>query len=194
MKKYWNLFWIMLKIGLFTFGGGYAMIALIEAELVSKRNWIEKNEFLDIIAIAESTPGPIAINAATYVGYRKLGILGALTATVAICIPSFGIIYAISLFFDAFLSFQPVANAFRGIQVCVIWLILSAGIKLLKQLKKTAFNAVILFGVMLGMILCTLFSIKFSTIFYILISGGIGVLLYLIRLLRKKNGQKEGEP
>ncbi|MBR2019393.1 MAG: chromate transporter [Clostridia bacterium] len=194
MKKYWNLFWIMLKIGLFTFGGGYAMIALIEAELVSKRNWIEKNEFLDIIAIAESTPGPIAINAATYVGYRKLGILGALTATVAICIPSFGIIYAISLFFDTFLSFQPVANAFRGIQVCVIWLILSAGIKLLKQLKKTAFNAVILFGVMLGMILCTLFSIHFSTIFYILISGGIGVLLYLIRLLRKKNGQKEGEP
>ena len=194
MKKYWNLFWTMLKIGLFTFGGGYAMIALIEAELVSKRNWIEKNEFLDIIAIAESTPGPIAINTATYVGYRKLGVLGALTATVAICIPSFGIIYAISLFFDAFLSFQPVANAFRGIQVCVIWLILSAGIKLLKQLKKTAFNAVILFGVMLGMILCTLFSIHFSTIFYILISGGIGVLLYLIRLLRKKNGQKEGEP
>ena len=194
MKKYWNLFWIMLKIGLFTFGGGYAMIALIEAELVSKRNWIEKNEFLDIIAIAESTPGPIAINTATYVGYRKLGILGALTATVAICIPSFGIIYAISLFFDTFLSFQPVANAFRGIQVCVIWLILSAGIKLLKQLKKTAFHAVILFGVMLGMILCTLFSIHFSTIFYILISGGIGVLLYLIRLLRKKNGQKEGEP
>ena len=170
------------------------MIALIEAELVSKRNWIEKNEFLDIIAIAESTPGPIAINTATYVGYRKLGILGALTATVAICIPSFGIIYAISLFFDTFLSFQPVANAFRGIQVCVIWLILSAGIKLLKQLKKTAFHAVILFGVMLGMILCTLFSIHFSTIFYILISGGIGVLLYLIRLLRKKNGQKEGEP
>ena len=194
MKKYWNLFWTMLKIGLFTFGGGYAMIALIEAELVSKRNWIEKNEFLDIIAIAESTPGPIAINTATYVGYRKLGVLGALTATVAICIPSFGIIYAISLFFDAFLSFQPVANAFRGIQVCVIWLILSAGIKLLKQLKQTAFNAVILFGVMLGMILCTLFSIHFSTIFYILISGGIGVLLYLIRLLRKKNGQKEGEP
>ena len=170
------------------------MIALIEAELVSKRNWIEKNEFLDIIAIAESTPGPSAINTATYVGYRKLGILGALTATVAICIPSFGIIYAISLFFDTFLSFQPVANAFRGIQVCVIWLILSAGIKLLKQMKQTAFNAVILFGVMLGMILCTLFSINFSTIFYILISGGIGVLLYLIRLLRKKNGQKEGEP
>ena len=194
MKKYWNLFWTMFKIGLFTFGGGYAMIALIEAELVSKKNWIEKTEFLDLIAIAESTPGPIAINAATYIGYRTLGAIGAFTATVAICLPSFGIIYAISLFFDTFLSFQPVANAFRGIQVCVIWLILSAGIKLLKQMKRTAFNAFILFGVMLGMILCTLFSIHFSTIFYILISGGIGVLLYLIRLLRKKNGQKEGEP
>ena len=191
VKKYVALFWTMLKIGLFTFGGGYAMIALIESELVSKKEWLERNEFLDLIAVAESTPGPIAINAATYIGYRRLGFWGALTATVAICIPSFVILYVISLFFDAFLSFTLIANAFRGIQVCVIWLILSAGIKMWKQLKKTVFNAVILCGVMLGMLICTLFSVKFSTIFYILISGGIGLLLYLLSLLQKKNRRKE---
>lgn len=183
----------MLKIGLFTFGGGYAMIALIESELVSKKKWIERNEFLDLVAIAESTPGPIAINAATYIGYRKLGISGALTATVAICIPSFAIIYAISLVFDAFLSFTLIANAFRGIQVCVIWLILSSGIKMLKQLKKTLLNVVILSGVILGMLICTVLSVKFSTIFYILISGGIGLLAYLIRLLSKKGQRKENK-
>ena len=194
MKKYVALFWTMLKIGLFTFGGGYAMIALIESELVSKRKWLERNEFLDLIAIAESTPGPIAINAATYIGYRRLGFWGALVATVAICIPSFVILYTISLFFDAFLSFALIANAFRGIQICVIWLILSAGIKMLKQSKMTVFHSIILCGVMLGMLTCTLFSVNFSTIFYILISGGAGLLFYLLRLLKKKELRKEDKP
>ena len=104
MKKYIDLFITMLKIGLFTFGGGYAMIALLENEFVSRRKWIEKNEFLDMVAIAESTPGPIAINAATYIGYRVLRFRGSLIATVGVCIPSFAIIYVISLFFDEFLS------------------------------------------------------------------------------------------
>ena len=137
MKKHLNLFLTMLKIGLFTFGGGYAMIALLENEFVSKKKWIEKDEFLDMVAIAESTPGPIAINASTYIGYKMLGFLGSLIATIAVCIPSFVIIYTISLFFDTFLSLTLVSYAFRGIQVCVIWLILSAGLKMIKQMKKT---------------------------------------------------------
>ena len=186
MKKYLNLFFTMLKIGLFTFGGGYAMIALLENEFVSKKEWIEKNEFLDMVAIAESTPGPIAINAATYIGYKMLGFLGSLTATVAVCIPSFVIIYAISLFFDAFLSFTLVAYAFRGIQVCVIWLILSAGLKMLKQMRRTVFNILVLSTVILCMVAFSVFSVSFSTIFYILISGGIGLFMYLIGLLRKR--------
>lgn len=186
MKKYLNLFFTMLKIGLFTFGGGYAMIALLENEFVSKRKWIEKDEFLDMVAIAESTPGPIAINAATYIGYKMLGFLGSLTATVAVCIPSFVIIYAISLFFDAFLSFTLVAYAFRGIQVCVIWLILSAGLKMLKQMRRTVFNILVLSTVILCMVAFSVFSVSFSTIFYILISGGIGLFMYLIGLLRKR--------
>ena len=188
MKKFFNLFFTMLKIGLFTFGGGYAMIALLENEFVSKKEWIEKDEFLDMVAIAESTPGPIAINAATYIGYKMLGFLGSLTATVAVCIPSFVIIYAISLFFDAFLSFTLVSYAFRGIQVCVIWLILSAGLKMLKQMKKTAFNILILSAVILCMVAFSVLSVSFSTIFYILLSGGIGVFIYALGLLRGKKG------
>ena len=186
MKKYFSLFLTMLKIGLFTFGGGYAMIALLENEFVSKRKWIEKDEFLDMVAIAESTPGPIAINAATYLGYKMLGVFGSLTATVAVCIPSFFIIYTISLFFDAFLSFTLVSYAFRGIQVCVIWLILSAGLKMLKQMKKTPFHITVLATVITCMVLFSVFSVNFSTIFYILISGSVGFFIYLIGLLRKR--------
>ncbi len=186
MKKHLKLFLTMLKIGLFTFGGGYAMIALLENEFVTKRKWIEKDEFLDMVAIAESTPGPIAINAATYLGYKMHGVIGSLLATVAVCIPSFVIIYAISLFFDAFLALTLVAHAFRGIQVCVIWLILSAGLKMLKQMKKTTFNIVVLSAVITCMVAFSVFSVRFSTIFYILISGGVGLFLYLVGLLRNR--------
>lgn len=181
----------MLKIGLFTFGGGYAMIALLENEFVSGRKWIEKDEFIDMVAIAESTPGPIAINAATYIGYKMLGVAGSICATVAVCIPSFAIIYAISLFFDAFLSLTLVANAFRGIQVCVIWLILSAGLKMLRQMKRTAFNIVILSALVACMVAFSVFSVSFSTVFYILICGGIGLFVYLIGVLRKKDEVEE---
>lgn len=186
MKKHLKLFLTMLKMGLFTFGGGYAMIALLENEFVTKRKWIEKDEFLDMVAIAESTPGPIAINAATYLGYKMHGVIGSLLATVAVCIPSFVIIYAISLFFDAFLALTLVAHAFRGIQVCVIWLILSAGLKMLKQMKKTTFNIVVLSAVITCMVAFSVFSVRFSTIFYILISGGVGLFWYLIGLLRNR--------
>ena len=180
MKKHLDLFLTMLKIGLFTFGGGYAMIALLENEFVSKKKWIERDEFLDMVAIAESTPGPIAINASTYIGYKMLGFLGSLIATIAVCIPSFVIIYAISLFFDTFLSLTLVSYAFRGIQVCVIWLILSAGLKMLKQMKKTPLNIVILSAVILCMAGFSVFSVSFSTIFFILISGTVGLFIYLI--------------
>ena len=185
-------FFTMLKIGLFTFGGGYAMIALLENEFVSKKGWLEKDEFLDMVAIAESTPGPIAINAATYIGYKCFGFWGSLLATVAICIPSFLIIYTISLFFDLFLSLTLVAYAFRGIQVGVIYLIFSAGLRMLKNMKKTTFNVTILSAVMLGMILCSILAIKLSTILFILISGMLGIAFYGISALRKRK-EREGK-
>ena len=189
IKGYLRLFLTMLKIGLFTFGGGYAMIALLENEFVSKKRWIEKDEFLDVAAIAESTPGPIAINAATYIGYKNSGVIGSMIATLGICIPSFVIIYAISLFLDAFLSLTLVAYAFKGIQICVVYLILTAGLKMLKQMKKTVFNTVIISVTLISMIVFSLFAVKFSTIFYILISGACGVVVYFLGKIRKEEKQ-----
>ena len=186
MKKHLSLFFTMLKIGLFTFGGGYAMIALLENTFVEKKKYMEKDEFLDMVAIAESTPGPIAINAATYIGYKRAGILGSVMATVGVCIPSFVIIFLISLFFDSFLSFSLVEAAFKGIQVCVVYLIFSAGLKMLKQMKKTAFSITVVSAVSLCMILLSLFSVKFSTILYILICGCIGLFAYFLSVLRQR--------
>lgn len=180
MKKR-NLFFTFLKIGAFTFGGGYAMAALLEHEFVEKKKWISKEEFMDMVAIAESTPGPVAINSATFIGYKTEGVLGALLATVAVSIPSFVIIYLISLVFDCFLSLSYVAYAFKGIQVGVVYLIFSAGIKMAKGLKKDIFSRLILAAVFLLMTFFILTSVSFSSVFYILICGFLAVVLYLIR-------------
>ena len=193
MKKCIQLFLTLFKIGLFTFGGGYAMIALLEGELIEKKAWIGKEEFTNMVAIAESTPGPIAINAATYVGFRQGGIPGALCATLGVTLPSFIIIFVISLFFDAFLSLTYVAYAFRGIQVCVIYLILSAGIKMMKGLEKTPFNMILLSLTVTCMLVLSLLAVSFSSVFYILIGGGVGVFVYLLRLLSKKRRKEESD-
>ncbi len=190
-----HLFLAMLKIGLFTFGGGYAMIALLENEFVTKRGWLEQEEFLDVAAIAESTPGPIAINSATYIGYKRGGLMGALVATLGITLPSFCIIYAISLFFDAFLSLAVVAYAFQGIRVAVIYLILSAGLRMLKKMKRTPFSVTAVAVTVILMLTCTLLSVKLSTIVCILAGGGMGVILWLVRRARTKavSDEKRGE-
>lgn len=162
------------------------MIALLENEFVEKKKYMDRDEFLDMVAIAESTPGPIAINAATYIGYKRAGWLGSTMATLGVCIPSFIIIYVISLFFDAFLSFKLVEYAFRGIQVCVVYLIFSAGWKMLKQMKKTAFSITILSAVVLCMLIFSLFAIRFSTILYILICGLVGLFISLLAQMKQK--------
>ena len=191
MKRYLTLFITMLKIGLFTFGGGYAMIALLENEFVEKKKYMEKDEFIDMVAIAESTPGPIAINAATYIGYKQAGSLGAAIMTLGVCVPSFTIIYVISLFFDAFLSLKFVECAFRGIQVCVVYLIFSAGLKMFGQMKKTALSIVIVSTVIICMVLFSLFSVKFSTIFYILFCGILGLAIYFFKQIKQKKEEKK---
>ena len=195
LKSLWLLFINMLKIGLFTFGGGYAMIHLLENEFVSKKKWIEEEEFMDLVAIAESTPGPIAINCSTYIGYKKEKILGAVLATLGMCIPSFTIIFLISLFFNQFLSIGWVASAFKGIQVCVVFLILSAGVKMLKKMKKKPFNLIVMSATFLCMVAFGVFAVSFSSIFYILISGFVGLLVYLIGYFKSKKSpeKKEGE-
>ncbi len=190
-KTILKLFITMFKVGLFTFGGGYAMIAVLEHEFVEKNNWINREEFYDMLAVAESTPGPIAINSSTFIGYRLAGVLGSVFATIAMCLPSLIIIYIISLFFDAFLSITLVAYAFKGIQACVCYLILSAGIKMIKKLKKTALTLTLTTLTFIAYITLTLFAVKFSSIFYILIGAGVSLTVYLITVVSKK--QKGGD-
>ncbi len=191
IKNLLGLFWAFFKIGLFTFGGGYAMIAIIEREVVERKKWLKHDEFLDLIAIAESTPGPIAINSSTYIGYKRFGIFGSIFATLGVVLPSFIIIFSISLFFDAFMNLTFVQYAFKGIQVCVAFLILNAGIKMLKKLEKKVLNYMLIIITILCMVLFDLFSISFSTIFYILIGGVIGLAVYsyfcLVKKLNNKN-------
>ena len=179
-KNLGTLFFTFFKIGLFTFGGGYAMIALLEEEFIQRRKWLDKDEFLDMTAIAESTPGPVAINSATYLGYKLAKVPGAATATVAVCLPSFLIIYAISLFFEQFTQLTVIASAFKGIQVCVIYLIFSAGVRMLKALDKSPFATGVLAAVMLVMVGLSLAGVSVSSILLILLSGAAGVAAWLI--------------
>lgn len=194
-KKIIRLFFEFFKIGLFTFGGGYAMIAVMERELVEKKNLITNEEFLDIIAIAESSPGPLAINSATFIGYKTCKFFGSLFATLGVVLPSFIIIFTISLFFERFVALEYVGYAFRGIQAAVAFLILSAGIKMLKHLKRTAFNAIMVSITIAAMVILEFIAPDFSTVFLILIGGVIGLSVYLIGYFKSKtkkdNGGKE---
>ncbi|MBQ3493678.1 MAG: chromate transporter [Clostridia bacterium] len=190
IKRALALFLAFFKIGLFTFGGGYAMIAIMEREFVEKKKWIGHEEFIDVIAIAESTPGPIAINSATYIGYKNAGVLGSLFATLGVVLPSFIIIFCISLVFDKFLQFVWVQYAFRGIQACVVFLILSAGLKMVKGVKKTPVNLIMLILTILCLVGFSAFAIDFSSIFYILIGGVVGLTVYLIGYIKNRNKKK----
>lgn len=185
LKDALKLFLTFFKIGAFTFGGGYAMIAIMHGELVEKKKWTVDDEFYDVVSIAESTPGPVAINMATFLGYKKAGVLGSIFATLGVVMPSFIIIFLISQIFDKFLSFTPVQYAFKGIQACVGYLILNAGVKMVKKLKSPL--ELVLFCTSLAVLIAfTLFSINFSSIFYVLIGGLVGVSAYAISLVIKK--------
>ena len=136
-KDVGSVFLCFLKIGAFTFGGGYAMIPLIQAEAVKKHGWISDEDILDIVAIAESTPGPIAINSATFVGYRVAGFVGALAATLGVVLPSFLIISLIAFVLRRFQDYRAVRYAFTGIRAGVLALILKALWSMYKQWKKS---------------------------------------------------------
>lgn len=194
LKSLGLLFLTTLKIGLFTFGGGYAMISLLQHEFVEKRKWLESEEFTDLVTIAESTPGPIAINCATYIGYKVAKFWGAAVATVAICIPSFAVIFLISLFFDAFLANKYVAAAFRGVQICVLFLIVTAGVRMAKKVKKSPLNIFVFSATVAGMILTGLFAVNFSSVFYILISGALGLTVYAVLFIKDRlKNPEDGE-
>lgn len=193
-KTVMTLFLTFLKIGAFTFGGGYAMIALLEEEFVGKRKWLTHEEFLDIIAIGESTPGPLAINSATFIGYRQAGFFGSLASTIGVVIPSVIIITLISLVFDRFMEFKYVQYAFEGIRVCVVYLIFTAGLRMFKGLKKKPLTYVI-FGSVSALFICFyIFGIGFSSIICIIACGCVGLFAYAFSTFRKsteKGGAKE---
>ncbi len=141
-----KLFWTFFKIGAFTFGGGYAMIPLIQKEVVENKKWITDDDILEIIAIAESTPGPIAINSATFVGYRVCGVLGSFFATLGMALPSFMIILAISFVLDEFAHIPAVQYAFNGIRAGVLALLLKALWTMYKKCPKGLISYIVMAG------------------------------------------------
>ena len=183
-KSFWkrmlSLFLVFLKIGAFTFGGGYAMIPVIKESIIEKKKWMDEDEMVDMIAIAESTPGPIAINIATYVGFKVGRYIGAAISTIAVSLPSLLIIYVISLFFDAFLSNRYVAYAFVGVKDAVALLICIAGIDMFRKRKKEVVPVLVFVSVLAAMILFEVFSINFSSIWIILMGGFLGLLMTFI--------------
>ena len=181
-----SLFITFLKLGLFTFGGGYAMIANIREVVVERKKWLSEEELLQVITIAESTPGPIAINLATYVGYKKKGFLGSMLATLGVVIPSLVIIYTISLFLDAFMENIYVANAFVGIKCAVAFLILKAGFDMFLKLEKKFLPLLVFSAVFFLMITFELLSISFSSVFLIIIGGIVGIVAYALMKIKEE--------
>lgn len=173
------------KIGLFTFGGGYAMLAIIENVCVEQKQWITHEEMMDIIVIAESTPGPIVLNCSTFVGYRQAGLPGAIAATLGIILPSFVIIYAISMFLDNLLEIALIANAFKGIKLAVGLLIIDAGFNMAKKLPKTRLSRILLPCAAAAMLAVNFFSLNFSSISLMLLGAAVGLCAAAIRHIRK---------
>lgn len=184
----WELFYIFAKIGLFTFGGGYAMISIIEDTCVERKNWITHEEMMNMTVIAESTPGPIAINCATYVGYKLAGLLGAFVATFGMVLPSFVVIFAISKFLDNFLEITLVAHAFQGIKIAVGILIFDAAITMIQKMKKKIFPRVIMISAFLVMMMVNIFSWNFSSINLMLIAGVLSLIIFAVQTAPGRKG------
>ena len=176
-----DLFLCFAKIGLFTFGGGYAMIVLIGNACVEKKHWLTHDEMMNITVIAESTPGPISINCATYIGYKQKGFTGALAATFGIVLPSFCIIFLISLFLDRFLEITWFAHAFQGIKAAVGILIIDAGFKMLKKMKKKPLSVAIVVCAFIVMLLISLLSLKISSLILMLAAGLVSLTIFMIK-------------
>ena len=181
MNILWDLFRTFAQIGMFTFGGGYAMISIIEDMCVARRKWISHDEMMNITVIAESTPGPLAINAATYVGFRQAGILGAVFATVGMITPSLGIIYIISMFLDGFLEWTVIASAFKGIKIAVGLLILDAGMNMMKKMKRGALSTGIMISAFAAMLAINIFSLNFSSIALMIIAAIISFSVFVAK-------------
>lgn len=184
-----ELFLTFAKIGMFTFGGGYAMISLIENTCVENKKWITHDEMMTVTVIAESTPGPIAINCATYVGYKKGKLSGAIAATLGMVLPSFIIIFLISKFLNHFLEITWVANAFKGIKIAVGILIVDAAIKMLKKMKKASMQIAMIGFAVVSMVLINVFTLNISSMVLMIVAALTGITVFVV----KNNIGKEHE-
>lgn len=191
LKLVFTLFLTFAKIGAFTFGGGYAMIPLIEKEVIEKKKWISEDILLEVIAIAESTPGPIAINSATFIGNRVAGFWGSFAATFGVVLPSFLIIFCLSFILRQFTQFEPVVFAFEGIRVGVLALMIKALVGMYKKAPKGLLGYIIM-G--LGLILSAFTEI--DAVFIIIGAGIAGVISSLIadkKLKKQATGAEDGK-
>ena len=188
MNILFDLFLTFAKIGLFTFGGGYAMISLIENSCVEKKGWITHDEMMNVTVIAESTPGPIAINCATFVGYKQKGLIGAIAATIGMVLPSFCIIFLISMFLDNFLEITWIAHAFMGVKIAVGILILDAAIKMIRKMQKKPIPLTIMACAFLAMLLIDILALHVSSITMMLIAAVISLAIFLTRRNTGKAG------
>jgi len=187
-----DLFLTFAKIGLFTFGGGYAMIAIIENNCVERKKWITHDEMMDMTVIAESTPGPIAINCATFTGYKTAGFTGALAATFGMAIPSFVVIFLISTFLDNFLELTVIANAFQGIKVAVGILILDAAVNMIRKMRKKLLPVLIMICSCIVMLLINIFAWNFSSVSLMLIAAAVSLTIFILNgAPDQKGGAKE---
>lgn len=182
-QKLLTLFWTFFKIGAFTFGGGYAMIPLIQREVVETHKWIEEEDILDTMVIAQSAPGALAINSATLIGYKVAGFWGAALSTLGVILPSYVIISILSLFIMQFKELKYVSYAFEGIRAGVVVLIINAVVKLSKNCRSGVFNLCII----LAVFLLSTFT-KFNIIYMLAISAVVGIVyhMFLIKDLKKE--------
>lgn len=186
LKNLVSLFLTFFKLGIFSIGGGPTMLTLLQGELVEKKKWLDNDELMEMTAIAESTPGPIAINLATYLGYKKGGILGALLSTLGVIITPFVLMFCISLFLENILSVEAVKYAFMGVKVGVVFLLLKVSITLIKGIKKDVFGVILMTLVLIAMVLLTIFAVNFSAIYFILLGAVLGLLIYGIIPKKRK--------
>lgn len=189
MRLLTELFFTFAKIGLFTFGGGYAMIPIIEHTCVEGKKWITHEDMMNITVVAESTPGPIAINCATFVGYRQKGIRGAAAATLGVVLPSLIIICLIAMLLDNLLEITWIANAFRGIKLAVGLLIANAAIGMIRKMPKKPLPYAILLSCTAAVLAGNVLDVHLSSV-GLMLAGGLVSLLYGIARNRRSRGGK----
>lgn len=191
LKDYLKMFLTFLKLGFLSIGGGNTMVSMLEGELIDKKKWITSDELLEMIAVAEVTPGPIAINIATYIGYKRGKVLGALMCTLGIIIPPVICMFLIATFLDKLIQYKFINYALNGVKCGVILLLITVITSLAKKTKLDLYG---IFGIILvvaSKLILSVFNIDFSAIYYIIAGAALGILIYgLIPKFKRKEGKK----